>query len=80
MRLSLHSFHQALKLVRADIPFYALIAAGMMKADTDNLQRLKAAFPGFFEELQRRYNAELGVLPEDGPVDMGLLRQQIERI
>ena len=45
-------------------PFYGLLAALFRDADTDNLERLDSAFPGFLEMLRKRYNAPGGVLPE----------------
>lgn len=48
-----------------DPPFYALIMAAMRKADTDNLRRLKHAWPAVWDELERRYHAPSGALPEE---------------
>ena len=45
--------------------FYALIMAAMRKADSDNLELLKAAFPAVWEELQQRYNAPGGMIEGD---------------
>ncbi len=44
-------------------PFYALIQAAMRTADTDNLEKLKEAWPEVWRELQDRYNAPDGYLP-----------------
>jgi len=44
-------------------PFYALIMAAMRQADTDNLERLKEAFPDVWAELSTRYMREGGFLP-----------------
>jgi hypothetical protein len=49
-----------------DIPFYALIMAAMRKADDINTNLLRQCWPDVWDELQRRYNAPGGVLPEDG--------------
>jgi len=40
--------------------------AAMRKADTPNTAKLKAAWPDVWAELDARYNAPGGVLPEDG--------------
>lgn len=43
-------------------PFYALIMAAMRGADTRNAERLRAAWPEVWDELQARYNAPGGLL------------------
>ncbi len=49
--------------------FYTLIMAAMRCADTDNLAKLKDAFPEVYQELVDRYNAPGGLLPgEEVPV------------
>lgn len=45
--------------------FYALIMAAMRRADTDNLKKLKEAFPKTWEELNARYHAPGGRLPRE---------------
>jgi len=47
-------------------PFYALIMAAMRSADTPNTEKLRAAWPDVYEELQARYNAPSGLLPGEG--------------
>jgi hypothetical protein len=74
--MSLHSYHVSLKLLRDDPPFYSLVMAALRKADTRNLALLRQAFPEVVDELARRYIAPMGVLPEDGPVDMDVLAKQ----
>lgn len=44
-------------------PFYGLIMAAMRRADSLNLEKLVAAFPDVWEELDARYNAKGGYLP-----------------
>ena len=79
--MSLHSYHVGLNLTRKDPPFYALIMAAMSKADTNNLAKLRAAFPETWDELQARYNARnLGVLPSDGDIDLGRLAKSVEEL
>ena len=43
-------------------PFYAIIQAAMRQADSDNLDKLKAAFPDTFRELAFRYDSAGGYL------------------
>ena len=45
--------------------FYGLIQAAMRRADSDNLEKLKAAWPEVWEEFQLRYKAQGGYLPEE---------------
>lgn len=52
----------SLRLVADDPPFYALLMAAMRQADSDNLEKLKQAFPLVHEELAARYNAPGGFL------------------
>jgi len=58
-------YHISLKLHMKDIPFYALIMAAMRKADSDNIEKLKQAFPDIWAELQKRYNAPGGIIKSD---------------
>lgn len=76
--MSLYDYHLSLRIAQDDPPFYALIMAVMRKADSDNTQKLQDAFPEVWLELKRRYHAALGVLPEDGDVDMVVLAEQLE--
>ncbi len=45
--------------------FYSVIQTAMRLADTDNLEKLKSAFPDEWEDLQSRYNAPGGRLEID---------------
>lgn len=65
--MSYHDYLKGRELLLNDPPFYALIQAAMRKADTDNLEKLRAAFPEIWEELNMRYHAPGGILPgEEG--------------
>jgi hypothetical protein len=63
--MSIYDYRSSLRIASLGEPFYALIMAAMRQADTGNLARLKDAFPETWAELERRYNAPGGVLPED---------------
>ena len=78
--MSLHSYHVSKKVLKTDPPFYSLIMAAMHKADTENLARLAAAWPDVYAELNARYNAPMGLIPEDGPVDEKILARQIREL
>ena len=67
--MSLHEYKIALQLHRDDPPFYALIMAAVMAADTGNVERLRSAFPGHVEEAQRRWQAAGGILPGEAGYD-----------
>ncbi|MBA7539995.1 hypothetical protein ES705_32284 [subsurface metagenome] len=60
--MSLEDYRASMRL--SDEPFYALIMAAMRRADTDNAEKLKAAWPRVWEELQQRYNAPGGCITE----------------
>lgn len=48
---------------RREWPFYAMVMACMRRADTDNAERLRRAFPEVRAELEARYRAPGGLLP-----------------
>lgn len=50
-RLDKFCYGQAKLLDGMDWPFYALIGAAMLKADTRNLANLRTAFPRVYEDL-----------------------------
>ena len=60
--MSLYDYRAAIAIDSQHPPFYALIQAAMLKADTDNLDKLKAAWPEEWEDLSKRYNAPGGLL------------------
>lgn len=61
-RVGLIDYHAGVKLARTDPPFYALLVALMLRADSFNAARLRAAFPDDWAEVQARYDAPGGVL------------------
>ncbi len=63
--MSLYDYEVSRELEAHDLPFYALIMAAMRRADTDNLDLLRAAFPEVWAELSARYHAPGGMLPGD---------------
>ncbi len=68
--MSLYDYHYSEKLSRQDPPMDALLMAAIRKADSTNLARIEAGFPELVAEMKARYNAPLGVIPEDGAVDV----------
>lgn len=64
--MSLHEYLCSQAISREDPPFYALLFAAMRTADSDNVEKIKAAWPERWAEMQARYNAPGGILPEDG--------------
>lgn len=66
--MSLYDYNASKEIERSDPPFYALVMAAMRKASTTNGERLAFAFPDVWDELQARYNAPGGLLPDDGGV------------
>lgn len=63
--MSVHEYYEALKLKRADAPFYSLIMAAMLRADDRNIQKLRYIFPEVYEELKAHYHSPGGEPPED---------------
>lgn len=53
------------RALSVDESFHTLIMAAMRRADSDNVEKLKAAFPETWDELRARYNAPGGVLPHE---------------
>lgn len=60
-----HAYEVSREISSSGAPFYALIMAAMRGADTDNLVLLRTAFPEVWAELQARYSAPGGVLPQE---------------
>ena len=60
--MSHYDYLYGMNLEADDAPFYGLIQAAMRRADTDNLEKLKEAWPEIWEELQERYHASGGFL------------------
>ena len=63
--LNLIDYEISKRLAVRDIPFAALIAAALRKADPDNFARLESVFPGIASDLKLRYNAPGGILLKD---------------
>ena len=63
--MSLYDYQVGIKITAkfGDDEFYGLIQACMRLADTDNLEKLKTAFPWVWADLQARFNAPGGLLP-----------------
>ena len=60
-----YAWHQATDLIHDDVPFAALIAAALVRADTTNAGLIRACWPTLSETAQARYDAPGGRLPED---------------
>jgi hypothetical protein len=76
--------YQASRMIAGqDYPFYALIMAAMRQADTGNMAKLRAAWPEVAAELQKRYNAPGGLLPDEARaalaagLDQGVARARV---
>ena len=60
--MSLYDYKRSAYITAQNEPFYALLMACMRQADTDNTDKLRAAWPHIFAELEQRYNAPGGFL------------------
>ena len=63
--VTLLDWKEATQIRLEDPPFYALLTALVMKADTDNLAKLQLAFPEAVAEIKARYNAPAACLSLD---------------
>ena len=63
--MSYYDYRIGVGITIQDYPFYALIQAAMRQADTDNLEKLKIAFPEVWKEFEARYKAPARRLPSD---------------
>lgn len=63
--MSLYDYQVSKEIAQQDYPFYALIMAAARRADTTNLQILRAMWPEMVSELEERYNAPGGYLPSE---------------
>jgi hypothetical protein len=59
--VSIYEYRAAMHIEDQGYPFYALIQAAMRKADSDNLEKLKEAFPEVWKEFLERYNNSGGL-------------------
>lgn len=62
MYISHEAYMIGQRIVAEGPPFYALIQAAMRQADTDNLDKLKAAWPEAWVNLHDRWLAPGGYL------------------
>jgi len=60
--MSLYDYNVSREIESKGYPFYALLMAAIRQADSDNLVKLRDAFPEVFRELNLRYNAGGGIL------------------
>lgn len=65
MELNIIDYKVSQRLSFYDLPFSALIAAAMRKADSNNIEKLKSAWPETFADLQKRYNGPGGATQEE---------------
>lgn len=65
--MSLYNFKVAITLQHEDVPFYALIMAALMRADSENYTVLARAFPEIEVETFNRYRSPNGKLLSDHP-------------
>lgn len=63
--MSLHEYKDSVLLRNEMYAFYSLIMAAFRQADSINFEKLKAAFPEVWEEVQSRYYMPGGILDTD---------------
>lgn len=57
--LSSYDYSKALELYKQDVPFYALLGAAFLRADTENFNKLTEAFPDVELQLDQLYNTPI---------------------
>jgi len=62
--LTLEEYRESQEVSAQGYSFYALLAALFRDADTDNLAKLKRAWPDIWDSFQRRFGASYGVVAE----------------
>jgi hypothetical protein len=73
--MSLHDYRIGADLYAKHLPFYALIQAAMRRADSENVSKLKVAFPEVWAELYARYHAPGGCITDE---ERAALMEEIE--
>ena len=68
--MSYYDYKMSQEINAYDYPFYALIMAAFRQADTDNLGKLRQAFPKTWAEFEERYNTP-------GGLSVGELKERI---
>lgn len=63
--MSLHEYLTSRALERLDPPWYAMLMTLMRRADSTNLDKLRAAWPDVWRELLARHNAPGGLIEGD---------------
>lgn len=54
--LSVFDYQESLRIEIRGAPFYAVLAAAMRRADSENLERLRFMFPIIYTDLERWRN------------------------
>lgn len=68
--MSHFDFIRSNELERRDEPFFGLVMAAMRRADSDNADLLRLAFPDTWAELAARYHAPAGHVDGDHNPDV----------
>ena len=72
-------YRAALELYASDTPFYGLIMAAMLRADSMNAAKLRDMFPVIYDELKTRYDAPGGLIDGDpGYAEVQAARARLE--
>ena len=63
--MSYVEYKESMTIEQGRYGFYSLIMAAMRQADSENIEKLKDAFPKQWTELRARYNAPDGCLTKN---------------
>lgn len=64
--MSLHEYKVSGEIIASGVPFYSLLMAAMITADTPNRAILRAGWPHVWQEVQERYHSPGGLLDDEG--------------
>lgn len=78
--LNLIDYEVSKHISALDLPFAALIAAALRKADSDNFARLETAFPELTNDFRLRYHAPGGILLKDNIDDPNETLKRVKEI
>ena len=61
----LFAYLQGVRIARKDVPFYSYLVAAMVHCDPENREKLQAAWPDLWAEVQLRWKGPGGKLPSE---------------
>lgn len=66
--MSYHEYRVSQLITSKGYPFYAMLFAMIRQADSNNLEKIKQAWPARYEEFMSRYHSPGGLLGGERPL------------